>query len=91
MAAACGNPDCFKELVKAHADVNVQVHVYTLLYLLPCLMYYYYYYYYYLLLLLNSQDSKSGKSALHYLIEKGDLPLTGFLITEVTTHNYYLK
>lgn len=25
LAAACGNPDCFKELVKAHADVNVQV------------------------------------------------------------------
>lgn len=29
LAAACGNPDCFKELVKAHADVNVQVSLYT--------------------------------------------------------------
>lgn len=25
LAAVCGSPNCFKELVKAHADVNVQV------------------------------------------------------------------
>lgn len=34
----------------------------------------------------NVQDSKSGKTALHYLIERGDLPLTGFLITEPETN-----
>lgn len=37
------------------------------------------------------QDSKSGKSALHYLIERGDLPLTGFLITEVKIHVCFYK
>ena len=31
----------------------------------------------------NIQDSKSGKTALHYSIERGDLPLSGYLVTEV--------
>ena len=31
----------------------------------------------------NVQDSKSGKTALHHSIEKGDLPMTGFLVMEV--------
>ena len=29
------------------------------------------------------QDSKSGKTALHHSVEKGDLPMAGYLITEV--------
>ena len=32
---------------------------------------------------INVQDSKSGKTALHYSIEKGDLPMAGYLLTEV--------
>ena len=31
----------------------------------------------------NVQDSKSGKTALHHSIEKGDLPMTGYLVMEV--------
>ena len=31
----------------------------------------------------NVQDSKSGKTALHHCIEKGDLPMAGFLVMEV--------
>ena len=30
------------------------------------------------------QDSKSGKTALHHSVEKGDLPMAGYLITEVS-------
>ena len=33
----------------------------------------------------NVQDSKSGKTALHHSIEKGDLPMTGYLVMEVCT------
>ncbi len=29
------------------------------------------------------QDSKSGKTALHYSVERGDLPMTGYLVTGV--------
>jgi len=29
------------------------------------------------------QDSKSGKTALHHSTEKNDLPMAGYLITEV--------
>ena len=29
------------------------------------------------------QDSKSGKTALHHSVEKSDLPMAGYLITEV--------
>ena len=32
---------------------------------------------------INVQDSKAGKTALHHSIEKGDLPMTGFLVMEV--------
>ena len=31
----------------------------------------------------NMQDSKSGKTALHCAVEKGDLTLTGYLLTQV--------
>ena len=31
----------------------------------------------------NVRDSRSGKTALHYSIDKGNLPVTGYLITEV--------
>lgn len=29
------------------------------------------------------QDSKSGKTALHHAIENDDLPMVGYLVTEV--------
>ncbi len=32
------------------------------------------------------QDSKSGKTALHYSVEKNDLPMAGYLITEVSRY-----
>ena len=31
----------------------------------------------------NVQDSKSGKTSLHHSIERGDLPMAGYLISEV--------
>lgn len=31
----------------------------------------------------DMQDSKSGRTALHHSVEKGDLPMAGYLITEV--------
>ena len=31
----------------------------------------------------NVQDSKSGKTALHHSVERGDLAMTGYLVTEV--------
>lgn len=35
---------------------------------------------------INVQDSKSGKTALHHSIEKGDLPMTGFLVMETNSN-----
>lgn len=30
------------------------------------------------------QDSKSGKTALHHAVENDDLPMVGYLVTEVS-------
>jgi ankyrin repeat protein len=35
---------------------------------------------------INVQDSKAGKTALHHSIEKGDLPMTGFLVMETNSN-----
>ncbi len=32
---------------------------------------------------IDVQDSRSGKTALHHAVESGDLPMTGYLVTEV--------
>lgn len=32
---------------------------------------------------IDVQDSRSGKTALHHAVENGDLPMTGYLVTEV--------
>lgn len=34
----------------------------------------------------NTQDSKAGKTALHCAVEKGDLTMTGYLLTQVGVH-----
>ncbi len=31
------------------------------------------------------QDSKSGKTALHHAVENDDLPMVGYLVTEVSS------
>ena len=32
------------------------------------------------------QDSKSGKTALHHAVENDDLPMVGYLVTEVSIY-----
>lgn len=32
------------------------------------------------------QDSKSGKTALHHAVENNDLPMVGYLVTEVRSY-----
>ena len=36
------------------------------------------------------QDAKSGKTALHYAVERGDLSMTGFIVTDVCSPSVYL-
>ena len=33
---------------------------------------------------IDVQDSKSGKTALHHAVENDDLPMVGYLVTEVS-------
>ena len=35
------------------------------------------------------QDSKSGKTALHHAIENDDLPMVGYLVTEVSSNDVH--
>lgn len=35
------------------------------------------------------QDSKSGKTALHHAVENEDLPMVGYLVTEVSSKDVY--
>ena len=36
------------------------------------------------------QDSKSGKTALHHAVENDDLPMVGYLVTEVSIKDVYV-
>lgn len=35
------------------------------------------------------QDSRSGKTALHHAVENNDLPMVGYLVTEVGLRQLY--